>query len=136
MAIAAPFPTAAPVRPAPARARSRSTARRGTPGPRPALTLTRRGRIALGVVLSVPFAATLMVVGSLSADAGTSDSSIGIVSATGTVVVQPGESLWQIARQVAPHSDPRETLMAIRELNGLGSDTVVPGQSLVVPAHS
>jgi LysM repeat protein len=86
--------------------------------------------MVVGVLLSVPFAAVVMV-GSLSADADTTSPSG--QAATGVVVVQPGESLWQIARQVAPHADPRATLTVIRDLNGLGGDTVVPGQALVVP---
>ena len=53
--------------------------------------------------------------------------------ATGVVVVQPGENLWQIARTIAPRNDPRETVMAIRDLNGLGESTVKAGQSIVVP---
>ena len=40
--------------------------------------------------------------------------------ATGVVVVQAGESLWQIAQAIAPQADPRETVTLIRELNGLG----------------
>ena len=87
--------------------------------------------MVLGVVLSVPFAAALMLVGSVQADAGTS---VTVAPATSVVVVQPGESLWGIAQQVAPGADPREVVTSIRELNGLGDAPVVPGQSLVVPA--
>lgn len=53
---------------------------------------------------------------------------------TAVVVVQPGESLWSIAQSIAPGADPREMVLRLRELNGLGSAVVVPGQSLVVPA--
>ena len=35
---------------------------------------------------------------------------------------------------IAPGADPRETVSLIRDLNGLGDSTVVPGQSIVVPA--
>lgn len=137
MAIAATFPSAHPLS-SPgsvhyaARTRSRLS-HKGHSSSRTtlALRLTRRGRMVLGVLLSVPFAAVVMVVGSLSADADTTSPSG--QAATGVVVVQPGESLWQIARQVAPHADPRATLTVIRDLNGLGGDTVVPGQALVVP---
>ena len=85
----------------------------------------------VGVVLSVPFAAALMVVGSVQADAETSTSGS---PATAIVVVQPGESLWGIAQEIAPGSDPREVVTSIRELNSLSDAPVVPGQSLVVPA--
>lgn len=142
MAIAAPFPAAAgtsrrPSAPA-ARRPSARTARRlshGAPGIGRARTsswrLTRRGRIVVGVVLSVPFAAALMMVGSVQADAETTAADR---PATAVVVVQPGESLWGIAQQIAPGADPREVVTSIRDLNGLGDTPVVPGQSLVVPS--
>lgn len=81
--------------------------------------------------MSVPFAAALMIVGSVQADAETSASG---APATAVVVVQPGESLWGIAQQIAPGSDPREVVTSIRDLNGLGGAPVIPGQSLVVPS--
>ncbi len=50
------------------------------------------------------------------------------------VVVQPGETLWSIATDIAPEQDPRSVIMRIREINGLGTQHVYPGQSLAVPA--
>ena len=136
MAIAAPFPSAASgsvrVRTDGGRA-ARTGARSRAAHSGKTWRLTRRGRMVLGVLLSVPFAAVLMVIGSLSADAGTAGAGVAGQAATGVVVVQPGESLWQIAREVAPQADPRATLSSIRELNGLDGNAVVPGQSLVVP---
>ena len=52
-----------------------------------------------------------------------------------TVVVQPGETLWQIATRVAPGTDPRTTVHRIEELNGLTTATVSAGQRLYVPAR-
>jgi len=131
MAVAAPFPTA-DVRSIDVLGSSRTRPVRARQGGRPAplssVRLTRRGRIVLGIVLS----AVLMVVGSWSADAETQSSG---APATGVVVVQAGQSLWEIASSVAPESDPRATITAIRDLNGLGSDAVVPGQALVVPSR-
>lgn len=95
--------------------------------------LTRRGRIVVGALVSLPFAALLVITGSVAADAETADPR---GSATATVVVQPGENLWSIAQAVAPHDDPRSTITIIRDLNSLGTDTVVPGQSIVVPRFS
>jgi hypothetical protein len=120
MAIAAPFPAA-----------HRSMSIRQAP--RPALVLTRRGRIFVGAVSALFLLMVVLFSGGLVADAGTSLEDQG--RATGVVVVQQGESLWQIAQTIAPQSDPRETVIAIRELNGLGESTVVPGQSIVVPAY-
>ena len=88
--------------------------------------------MALGVLSVVFLLLVVMFSGRLSADAGTSMADQG--RATGVVVVQPGESLWQIAKAVSPQADPRETITLIRELNALGDSTVVAGQSIVVPA--
>lgn len=119
MSIAASIPTAD--RPIRSRHSGRSTT---------SFRLTRRGRIVVGALVSLPFAALLVVTGSVAADAETA---VAEGPATATVVVQPGESLWSIAQAVAPNQDPRSTITSIRDLNSLGTDTVVPGQSLVVP---
>jgi len=50
-------------------------------------------------------------------------------------VVQPGETLWGIAREVAgPGEDVRDVVMELVELNGLPSAGLMAGQSIVVPA--
>ena len=130
MAIAAPFPAARATRP------TRAVAPRGAAPVRPArpssgVVLTRRGRVVLGVVSTLFLLLVVLVSGRFTADAGTSMADQG--RATGVVVVQPGESLWQIAQVVAPDADPRATITTIRELNGLGDQPLVPGQSIVVP---
>jgi nucleoid-associated protein YgaU len=138
MAIAAPFPAAratrTPSRPMRPRAAAPTRPAAGRPAAtRPAggLQLTRRGRITLGVLSTLALLVVVLFSGRLTADAGTSMSDQG--RATGVVVVQAGESLWQIAQAVAPQADPRETVTLIRELNGLGDAAVMPGQSIVVP---
>ena len=45
-----------------------------------------------------------------------------------TVVVEPGDTLWSIAREVAPHSDPREVVDAI--VQARGTATVLPGETI------
>ena len=137
MALAAPFPAAA------RSDRSRQAAPRST-SPRPTsahpsgasarMRLTPRGRLAV-ILASVAFLAlAILASGRFTAEASAAFGSTG--PATGIVVVQPGETLWQIAQTVAPQADPRETVGTIRELNGLGHEAVRPGQSLVVPASS
>ena len=58
---------------------------------------------------------------------------LGSVDVGQAVVVQQGETLWQIAQRIAPEADPRATVTAIRELNGLGGAPVVAGQTVIVP---
>lgn len=51
-----------------------------------------------------------------------------------TVVVQPGESLWVIASEIAdPGQDVRQVVETIRGMNGLEHSTVHAGQELNVP---
>ncbi|WP_434080768.1 LysM peptidoglycan-binding domain-containing protein [Sanguibacter sp. Z1732] len=51
-----------------------------------------------------------------------------------TVVVQPGESLWVIASEIAdPGQDVRQVVETIRGMNGLERSTVHAGQELSVP---
>lgn len=51
------------------------------------------------------------------------------------VTVLPGDSLWNIANDVAPSADPRDTVAAIIELNALDDSSVRAGQRLAVPAQ-
>jgi Tfp pilus assembly protein FimV len=48
-------------------------------------------------------------------------------------LVQPGQSLWDIAQERYPGSDPREAVYRIEQANGLRSAVVEPGQRLVLP---
>ena len=94
------------------------------------ITLTARGRLVLGLVVVFFALLAWITVGGGTADASAEQS--GQVSKS--VVVQPGESLWSIATDIAPERDPREVIMRIRDLNSLGTQHVHPGQSLAVPA--
>ncbi len=49
------------------------------------------------------------------------------------VVVKPGQSLWSIAQNAEPSADPRVVSQQIIQYNALGSQIVVPGESLWVP---
>lgn len=54
-----------------------------------------------------------------------------------TVTVLPGQSLWSVATQVNPDVDPRVSIGAIRQANGLGSTSIVqPGSQLSVPVYA
>lgn len=48
-----------------------------------------------------------------------------------TVVVDPGDTLWGIARELAPDADPRPLVAELAEL--AGGTALQPGQVLVVP---
>jgi LysM repeat protein len=93
------------------------------------MRLTRRGRLvvlllALGIVLTVGFA---LASGSVATqDAGTPDP-------TRVVMVGAGDTLWDIAADVAPEGDTRAMMDEIARLNALDSSMVTVGQKLIVP---
>jgi len=93
--------------------------------------LTRRGQlvlIALAAVVALAVAGLLM--GLTSGTATRRPEPVGQRS----IVVQPGQTLWSIAKEVAPDRDIREVIYEIRQINGLDSAMVRSGQSLVLPA--
>jgi hypothetical protein len=116
----------------------RPTARRSAPrAPRPAAPtrgtsaprLTRRGRAALFLLALATLGTLALSLGPMAIGATHSDG-----PATAIVVVEPGQSLWSVARAVRPGTDPRETIERIRSLNGLSSVDLAVGQTLIVPA--
>ena len=94
--------------------------------------LTRRGRVVvLGALVSLLLAAfSLGRVGSEAAPRGTSTS-----TSMDQTVVRPGESLWAVAKRVAPGHDPRAIIDQIADLNHLQTSSLQAGQLLVVPAR-
>ena len=111
---------------------------RSTPkvSPRRPLRLTTRGRrLARTAVVLVALLAALAF--SISSHSAASQAGEGpAVSATTTVVVQPGQTLWSVAQGLSRDVDTRETVARIQELNGLSgtaANTVIPGQALIVP---
>jgi len=96
------------------------------PAPRPA-RLTRRGRLVITLLCAVLL---------LGAAVGVASSAFGEPGrdAARQVVVEPGDTLWSVARAADPEADPRDTIAAVRELNGLAADAaLVPGQALLLP---
>ena len=94
------------------------------------MRLTRRGRlVVLLVVLAVLLGSSWLL----------TQSGVGAVPerdarpVIGHVVVQPGETLWEIAGRVDPEADRRVTVARIVELNGLSGAEVGAFQRLAVP---
>lgn len=96
------------------------------------LRLTRRGRLAITLVVAVLLAA-VAVVGARAVWAAPATTLTAAPTAA-TVTVLPGQTMWQIASSAAPGSDPRDAIIEIRELNGLPDSQVFAGQVLTVPA--
>ncbi len=51
----------------------------------------------------------------------------------GTVTVAPGDTLWSIAEHAEPGADVRAVVERIKDLNGLGGDSIQAGVALRVP---
>ena len=99
----------------------------------PRLRLTTRGRVVFTMLAVTPLVAIAVFLGLGDGDAAASQ--VGTVADLQYVSVAPGQSLWQLAEQVAPQADPREVVADILSLNRLESADVQPGQELAIPAQ-
>ena len=91
--------------------------------------LTVRGRRVLALIALLPIVFLMVVFGGKVAQANSA------APAMTTVVVQPGQSLWDVAESVDPSSDPRAVILEIQQLNGLSTAQIAAGQQLIVPAE-
>ena len=92
-------------------------------------TRVRRRRVTLTVSLALVAAAcagpAVRALGSPETPARVSQASH---------VVREGDTLWTIARELAPGSDPRQVVDLLSATNGVDAGRLVPGQTLVVSA--
>jgi hypothetical protein len=100
----------------------------------PRLRITRRGRVVLGILVAGPLVAAA-VLGGIGVVSGATATDTHASTSFQHVTVASGESLWQLAEQVAPNADPRDVVAAISDLNGLSSGVVQPGQRLAIPSQ-
>ncbi len=96
-----------------------------------AARLTRRGRlVVLLLVFSLAFVAFTMV----GSPAVSTDEPHHASSRQ--VVVEPGQTLWDIAAEVAPSQDPRGVIADIVDLNALvDAGSIRAGQPLYIPQY-
>ena len=87
------------------------------------------GLAAFPIVVAVGFAV-------LSGGAAAASRDIGATAGSfDEITVMTGETLWSIALEVAPTSDPRDVVDEIVRLNALDSVTVSAGQRLAIPVE-
>ncbi len=48
-------------------------------------------------------------------------------------VVSNGDTLWSLAVELSPGSDPREFIHEVKALNGIEGGRIFPGQRIVLP---
>lgn len=101
----------------------------------PAVRLTARGRLVVRVLIAsvvTLLAFTLLSVGKGVVVAAMVDSAA--TTASHSVVVRAGDTLWQISARELPGVDPREGIARIRTLNGLSAtDTLLAGETVEIP---
>jgi hypothetical protein len=90
--------------------------------------LTRRGRALARVLATVLVVAVFLLVAPGLARGDGPDRPAPRV----TYVVQPGDTLWSIARRVAPGQDPRPVVDGLIEANGVRGG-LRTGQELSIP---
>jgi hypothetical protein len=99
--------------------------------------LTRRGHVVVAGLITasmVLVAALAWLAGTAKADAaGSGVPSSAVYHSLRSVIVLPGQSLWSIATQYEPGSDPRNVIQEIIDLNALSGTSVQPGQHLWLP---
>jgi len=105
--------------------------------PRRDLTLVyRRRRLAALLLLVVLFVALVLAVRSVTATLGGVPASAPEGNITGpparVVVVQPGDTVWTIARAVQPDGDVRPLVDSLLSAHPGG---LQPGDRLLVPLH-
>lgn len=99
-------------------------------GPAPTGThLTTRGRVVVVAVL------VLLLLGAFSLGRTGAEGSTEVQPqvAVEQTTVLPGETLWAVAKRLAPGQDPRPVVDQIRRLNDLSSGELQAGQQLLLP---
>jgi hypothetical protein len=102
------------------------------PSAAPRLRLTKRGRVVFTTLASLPVVAAVMFF-ALNGGGATATSSSG--AALEEITLQAGQSLWQLAEDIAPHDDPRDVISDIMAVNQLESGSVQAGQRLLLPSE-
>ena len=94
------------------------------------LRMTKRGRAVLLTIVATPVVLFALFF-SINAGVATATTSSTPLQ---TFTMPAGESLWQVAIEIAPNADPRDFIADVVSVNQLASTNVQPGQTLEIPA--
>lgn len=97
-----------------------------------AVRVTRRGRLLL-LTLLVGLLVTAFSLGRVGSQAATTARVTPVLQQT---TVHAGETLWAVARRIAPDNDPREVVQQLRSLNHLERASLEVGQQLLLPRQA
>ncbi|MGB9378020.1 MAG: LysM peptidoglycan-binding domain-containing protein [Mycobacteriales bacterium] len=93
--------------------------------------LTRRGRLSL----TLAGVAGCIAVAALAHGPAQAASPRPGTGSADSVVVAPGDTVWDIAVRADPQGDPRVTMERIVKTNKLSGGRIHPGQRLAIPAN-
>ena len=99
----------------------------------PRLRLTRRGRVVFASLAAIPLVIAGLVFGLGASDAVATQDAAG--DSLTWVTVEGGQSLWDLAAEIAPADDPREFAAQVVSFNQLASSEIQPGQELAIPTQ-
>jgi LysM repeat protein len=95
------------------------------------LRMTKRGRAVLLTAVATPLVVVALAFGINAGNATATSSSTPLARVT----VVGGETLWGVARQIAPNADPRDVVADLMSVNRLSSADIHPGEQLSIPAQ-
>jgi len=98
---------------------------------KPRLRLTPRGRRVFTTLAALPLVIVALAF-ALNGGVATA-SSDGSTVPVETVTVGAGQSLWELASEIAPQADPRDVIADLVSFNHLTTTQITPGQQLDVP---
>lgn len=102
---------------------------RSAGAPRVSAETYRRRRLAMAALVL----GLVLGVASMGHEADASRTPEARVADSVTYVVQPGDTLWGIARRLSPEGDPRPLVHVLDDI--AGGARLQPGQRLILPGH-
>jgi hypothetical protein len=96
------------------------------------LSTAGRRFVRSAIILAVATAGFIATANGFGASNANANSSAAQVSFQ-YVTVSAGQDLWSMAEELAPNRDPRDWIVDVVNLNGLGTTEVQPGQKIALP---
>jgi hypothetical protein len=96
------------------------------------LRLTKRGRAVFTTLAALPLAVAAFVY-AINGGNATATMDEAPAQSYEYVTIVAGQSLWEVAGDIAPTADPRDVVADILSFNGMSSAELFPGQRLALP---
>jgi hypothetical protein len=95
------------------------------------LRMTKRGRAVLLALVAIPVVLCVLALGINAGGATATSSSTPLAKIT----VVGGQTLWSVAKQIAPNADPRDVIADVMSVNRMSTADIYPGERLAIPAQ-